>query len=51
MIRASTGNAVMLIAIPMNSANGVKLEFGVASVGKRVNDSPAPRRNGTMMLA
>ena len=33
MIRASTGNAVMLIAMPKNNAKGVNVEFGVASVG------------------
>ena len=50
-IRASTGNAVMLIATPMNNANALNEVPGLASSRYRKSESAAPRRKGTMMLA
>src|ERR1041384_5767768 len=49
-IRASTGNAVTLIAAPMNRAKPVKLTPGGAKSGYRWKANAAPNTNGTMML-
>ncbi len=51
-IRASTGNAVIDIAAPMNSANGQKstpsgLRPAVASVSTKIFASPMPRLKGS----
>ena len=53
-MRASTGNAVMLIAAPMNSATEVKRIAGACVEQARVQETasaPPPSRNGAMMLA
>ena len=48
-IRTSTGNAVMLIAIPMKSANAVKSVPGDAYAGYSASAETTPRKNGTRM--
>ena len=50
-IRASTGNAVIDIATPMNSANAVLDTPAGANASCIVNARPAPSTNGTRMLA
>ena len=50
-IRANTGNAVMLMAIPMKSAKPVKEVLAGAKGGKSPVLMPCPGRKGTMMLA
>src|SRR5438876_1114042 len=49
-IRASTGNAVMLIDAPMNKANGVNRPVAEPRVGNSVRASSDPSRKGTTML-
>src|SRR5688572_11855285 len=49
-IRASTGNAVMLIAAPRKRTNDVNFTSGGDSRGYRYRARTAPRANGTTML-
>src|SRR5262249_15288294 len=50
-MRARTGNAVIDIAIPMNSANGRKRTPGGPNAGYSANATPHPSANGSAMLA
>ena len=49
-MRASTGNAVMLIEAPRNRANGVNLPVADPSCENSTRAAPTPNRNGKMML-
>src|SRR5436190_8435046 len=50
-IRASTGNAVTLIAVPMKSTNGSSGTPGGASHGHSQRATPPPAANGTAIPA
>jgi hypothetical protein len=45
-MRARTGNAVILIATLMKSANAVKLVFGGAAFVKITTENMVPRKTG-----
>ena len=49
-IRASTGNAVTLMAAPRNSAKGANARPGGAKRSKSPSESTAPSAKGTTML-